>query len=261
MAEGRVNIRDQQELVRRIIADCRAGQGGTVFTLNLDHLVKLRDHLHFRAAYQRATYVSADGAPVVVMAKDLGEPVERVTGADLVAPLCHAAAAAGVPVFLFGTGDFIRDKAAEHLLAESPNLIIAGSESPPLGFDPTGTAAREAAERISASGAQICFLALGAPKQELFANMAVCRSPNVMFVCVGAALDFIAGANRRAPSLWQRAGFEWAWRVLQEPRRLTARYTRSLLYYFRYRLRGGDDRMLRVERRRKQDAPSPIRHL
>jgi len=261
MAEGRVNVHDQDELVGRIVADCLAGRGGTVFTLNLDHLVKLRDHMRFRAAYQRATYVSADGAPVVTMAKQLGEPVERVTGADLVAPLARAAAEAGIPVFLFGTGDLVRDRAAERLRGESPGLVIAGSESPPLGFDPESRAAREAAQRIAASGAGICFVALGAPKQELFANLAVSRAPHVMFVCIGAALDFIAGASRRAPTLWQRAGLEWAWRVLQEPRRLAARYARSLAYYFRYRMAGADDRMLRVERRRRSDSASPIRDL
>jgi exopolysaccharide biosynthesis WecB/TagA/CpsF family protein len=261
MAEGRVNIRDQDQLVEHIVEDARAGRGGTVFTLNLDHLVKLRDEQRFRAAYQRASYVSADGAPVVVMAKDLGEPVDRVTGADLVLPLSRAAAAAGIPVFLFGTADFIREKAEARLLAEIPGLDVAGSVSPPVGFDPEGPAARMAAERIAASGARICFVALGAPRQELFANLAVCRAPGVMFVCVGAALDFIAGHSRRAPPLWQRTGFEWAWRLLSEPRRLAARYGRSLLYYFRYLFRGADDRMLRVDRRRGDDVRPPIWHL
>ncbi|MCX5495980.1 WecB/TagA/CpsF family glycosyltransferase [Kaistia dalseonensis] len=253
MAEGRLNIRDQDELVSHVVDDALAGRGGTVFTLNLDHLVKLRDEPRFRAAYQRASYVSADGAPVVTMAKGLGEPVDRVTGADLVLPLSRAAAASGVPIYLFGTADAVRDKAAARLMKEIPGLAIAGSESPPFGFDPEGEAARVAAERIAASGARICFVALGAPKQEYFANLAVCRVPGVMFICVGAALDFIAGETRRAPVVWQKAGFEWAWRLLQEPRRLVRRYTRSLLYFFNYRLRGADDRMLRVDRRRNGD--------
>lgn len=266
MAEGRLNIRDQGELIGRIVEDAENRRGGTVFTLNLDHLVKLRDHLRFRAAYQRASYVSADGAPVVVMAKDLiakdqGEPIERVTGADLVIPLCKAAAAARIPVFFFGTADFVRDRAIERLEIEAPGLIVAGAQSPPLGFDPEGAAAQQAAGDIAASGARICFVALGAPKQELFANLAVCRSEGVIYVCIGAALDFIAGATRRAPRLWQRIGIEWVWRLLQEPRRLMKRYVRSLSYYFRYRLKGGDDRRLRVDRRRNPHHISPIRDL
>ena len=164
MSEGRVNIRDQQELVAHIVADALAGRGGSVFTLNLDHLVKLREEPRFRAAYQRASYVSADGAPVVIMAKGLGEPVDRVTGADLVLPLCEAAAAAGVPIFLFGTSDMIRDKATARMLADYPNLVIAGSESPALGFDPEGDAAREAALSIEASGR--AYLLRGAGRAE-----------------------------------------------------------------------------------------------
>jgi exopolysaccharide biosynthesis WecB/TagA/CpsF family protein len=257
MSEGRVNIRDQQELVAHIVADALAGRGGSVFTLNLDHLVKLREEQRFRAAYQRASYVSADGAPVVIMAKGLGEPVDRVTGADLVLPLCKAAAEAGVPIFLFGTSDMIRDKAAARMLADYPDLVIAGSESPMLGFDPEGDDARSAAERIEASGARICFVALGAPKQELFANLALCRSTGVIYVCIGAALDFIAGHTQRAPAAWQRANMEWAWRLVQEPRRLASRYSRSLLYFFNYLFRGADDRMLRVDRRQRAEGPRP----
>jgi UDP-N-acetyl-D-mannosaminuronic acid transferase (WecB/TagA/CpsF family) len=116
MDEGRVNIGAQEELIARIVADAKDGLGGTVFTLNLDHLVKLNDESSFRAAYQRASYVSADGAPVVTMAKELGTPLERVTGADLVLPLCRAAASAGVAVHFFGTSDEIRDRAARRIM-------------------------------------------------------------------------------------------------------------------------------------------------
>ncbi|MBN8999243.1 MAG: WecB/TagA/CpsF family glycosyltransferase [Rhizobiales bacterium] len=261
LAEGRVNVRDQVGLIRAILADCRAGRGGTVFTLNLDHLVKLRGNGRFRAAYQRASYVSVDGAPIVGMARDLGVSLQLVTGSDLVVPLCEAAAGAGVPVFLFGASDTVRQAASARLRAVAPTLRVAGAESPPHGFDPEGSAAREAAARIAASGAGICFVALGAPKQELFANIAVAHAPQVVFVCVGAALDFLAGSVRRAPPRWRRLGLEWMWRLLHEPKRLAARYGRSLLYYLGYRLRGPDDRMLRVDRRQAGPQHSPIRHL
>lgn len=235
---GRVNVATQAELIARVIADASSGQGGSVFTLNLDHLVKLRDDAGFREAYAAATYVTADGAPVVKIAQRQGVSVDRVTGADLVVPLCEAAAAAGVSVHLFGTSDTIRDAAAAELLAGIPNLVIAGSESPPRGFDPMGEAARDAAARIAASGAGICFVALGAPKQELFAHAAVQRGRGVVYICIGAALDFISGHSKRAPVLFQRTGTEWVWRFLQEPRRLGMRYARSMAYYLGYLLKG-----------------------
>ncbi|HUG61517.1 MAG TPA: glycosyltransferase, partial [Methylomirabilota bacterium] len=75
---ARLNVADESEAIRRIITDAVAGRGGTVFTLNLDHLVKLDEDPAFRAAYERATYVTADGAPVVRMARDKGVHIERV---------------------------------------------------------------------------------------------------------------------------------------------------------------------------------------
>ena len=240
--EGRVNIATQAELIRRVIADAKLHRSGAVFTLNLDHLVKLREDARFRTAYDAAAYVSADGAPVVSIAGRQGHAVDRVTGADLVVPLCEAAAAAGVSIHLFGTSDVIRDAAAEKLLADIPGLVIAGSESPPRGFDPEGEAAQAAAERIAASGAGICFIALGAPKQELFAHAAVERSTGVMFICIGAALDFISGHSKRAPAIFQSTGTEWVWRFLQEPRRLGMRYARSMAYYLGYLIKGPNKR-------------------
>ncbi|WEK48722.1 MAG: WecB/TagA/CpsF family glycosyltransferase [Candidatus Kaistia colombiensis] len=235
---GRVNVATQAELVARVIADAASGMGGAVFTLNLDHLVKLRDDARFREAYDAATYVTADGAPVVSIARRQGVSIDRVTGADLVVPLCEAASTAGVSIHLFGTSDTIRQDAAAKLRAAIPRLVIAGSESPPRGFDPQGEEARAAAGRIAASGAGICFVALGAPKQELFAHAAVQRSAGVVYICIGAALDFISGQNKRAPIAFQRTGTEWVWRLIQEPRRLGMRYARSMAYYIGYLLKG-----------------------
>lgn len=234
IADTGLNVASEAELIERILADARAAEGGTVFTLNLDHLVKLETDPTFRVAYDRATYVTADGAPVVMLARAAGADLRRVTGADLVLPLCRAAAGAGIPVHLFGTSDTVLAKAAEELARAVPALTVAGMESPPMGFNPFGAQARESAERISASGAKICFVALGAPKQELFADTATIWAPGVTFVCIGAALDFIAGAQSRAPQAVQAIGFEWAWRLMHDPRRLSMRYLRSAGYLVRY---------------------------
>ena len=93
---ARVNIGHQADLVHRVTFDALTGRGGTVFTLNLDHLVKLERDSAFRHAYDNAAYVTADGAPVVWMARRQNADIVRVTGADLVRPLCAAAANAGI---------------------------------------------------------------------------------------------------------------------------------------------------------------------
>ncbi|SCM77350.1 Glycosyl transferase (modular protein) [uncultured Pleomorphomonas sp.] len=234
---ARVNIGKQADLVHLVTFDALTGRGGTVFTLNLDHLVKLEHDPAFRAAYDQATYVSADGAPVVAMARRQGANLVRVTGADLVRPLCEAAALARIPVHFFGTTPEILATTETVLRCEYPRLIVAGLESPPFGFSPFGIDARAAAERIASSGARICFIALGAPKQEIFAEFARRWAPGVTFVCIGAALDFIGGGQSRAPQAFQAAGLEWLWRLIHDPRRLTKRYALSALYLVRYNVR------------------------
>lgn len=233
----RVNIGKQADLVHLVTFDALTGRGGTVFTLNLDHLVKLEHDPAFRAAYAQATYVSADGAPVVAMARRQGANLVRVTGADLVRPLCGAAALARIPVHFFGTSPETLATSVAVLRCEYPRLVVADFESPPFGFSPFGIDARAAAERIAASGARICFVALGAPKQEIFAEFARRWAPGVTFVCIGAALDFIGGRQSRAPQALQMAGLEWVWRLVHDPRRLGKRYALSALYLMRYNAR------------------------
>jgi len=75
--------------------------------------------------------------------------------------------------------------------------------------------ARRCIVTIGDSGADLCFVALGAPKQELFADHGKSLLPNMSFVCIGAGLDFIAGAQVRAPHWMQRWGLEWLWRACQ----------------------------------------------
>lgn len=79
---------------------------------------------------------------------------------------------------------------------------------------------------MRASGARLCFICLGAPKQELVADALKKRCEGVGFLCVGAALDFIAGAVKRAPRWVQGLGMEWAWRLTSDPLRLAPRYWR-----------------------------------
>lgn len=197
----------------------------SVFTLNLDHLVKLRRDETFRTAYEQADFVTADGAPVAALARRQGADIQRTTGADLVAPLCQEAARRDLPVYLFGSRDKVLEAAAHELsLRCGGQLKIAGLESPAIGFDPEGPEADAAIERIAASRARLCFVALGAPKQELFAARARARGVRCGFLCIGAALDFIAGEQLRAPRIMQAANLEWLWRLATNPRRLAARY-------------------------------------
>lgn len=231
-----VNVGTQADAVRHAMARVRAGQGFTLFTLNLDHLVKRREDGRFRAAYSRADIVTADGQPVVQLARREGATLERTTGADLVIPLCAAAEAEGAPVYFFGATTTSLEAARDRLKQQFPKLDVRGCEAPAMGFDPQSQAALEAGSRIAASGARLCFLALGAPKQELFADRMAGALGGVGFVCIGAALDFISGEQVRAPVIFQRTGLEWAYRLLTDPGRMWERYAKCALLYARLRL-------------------------
>ena len=219
-----INIANQAEALEAIIDAAHGGAGFALFTLNVDHLVKLRNDAAFRRAYREATFVTADGEPVARLARRTEPSIERTTGADLVLPLAEACADAGLPVYLFGTTpDVLARASARLILNTGGRLEIAGTLSPAYGFDPESAEADRAIDRIAASGAKVCFVALGAPKQELLAARAKARGINAGFICIGAGLDFLAGDQVRAPLALQRAGFEWLWRLGSNPRRLALR--------------------------------------
>src|SRR5215813_13179349 len=137
-----------------------------VFTLNLDHLVKMRKHAMFRRAYRRAGLITADGFPIVLACRLQGKHVSRVAGSDLIAPISAEAARSGKSIYLFGSSLQVLTKASGLLQERNPGLTIAGVFAPPQGFDPTSEDARRCLATIGNSGADLCFVALGAPKQE-----------------------------------------------------------------------------------------------
>ncbi|MGL4813444.1 MAG: WecB/TagA/CpsF family glycosyltransferase [Beijerinckiaceae bacterium] len=219
-----INIATLDDAVAHATHAARYRRGFSLFTLNLDHLVRLRHDTMFRAAYSRATYVTADGMPVARLAHRQNTRVARATGADLVRPLCREAARHGLPVLFFGASDQTLQRASERLRREFPGLIVAGLKAPPQGFDPHSPQADAYARMIADSGARLCFIALGAPKQELFAERLLAHDDSIGAVAIGAALDFIAGEKSRAPEWVQKAGLEWFWRLSTEPTRLAQRY-------------------------------------
>jgi len=226
MSTVRVNLFTPQQALDAVMA--RLGDGArsfTLFTLNLDHVVKLRSSADFRDSYESADLVSADGWPIVWYFRRRGVRIQRTTGADLAMPLCERAAESGIPVFFIGPQEHVQKRALEALLERYPRLRIAGVDSSII--DPgNAIAVDDLARRVTASGARLCFICLGAPKQEFLADALKARCAGVGFLCVGAALDFISGAVKRAPRWVQRLGMEWAWRLTSDPLRLTPRYLR-----------------------------------
>ncbi|MGV8988683.1 MAG: WecB/TagA/CpsF family glycosyltransferase [Cypionkella sp.] len=201
-----------------------ARQGFALATLNLDHLVKLDRLPDFRAAYTAQSHVVADGNPVVWLHRLAGRPVELVPGSELITPLANLAARLGVPVALLGSTAATLDQAAARLQADHPGLRVVAQIAPPQDFDPVGAQSAAVLDQLAGSGARLCFLALGAPKQEILAARGHAMLPGVGFVSIGAGLDFIAGHQTRAPLWVRRIAMEWVWRMALNPRRLARRY-------------------------------------
>ncbi len=190
-------------------------------------LMMARSHPEVRAALAGAGWVTPDGMPVVWALRALGaRGVGRVYGPDLMLALSAVSAREGLAQFYLGGAPGVGEQLAAALQLRFPGLRSAGGYSPPFRDLTTGEEEAMVAQ-INASGAAIVWVGLGSPKQDLWmARFRPLLAPPLL-VGVGAAFDFFTGRVRQAPRAWQRLGLEWAFRLLQEPRRLWRRY---LLY-------------------------------
>lgn len=213
------------EALDAIVALARAGQGGTVVTPNVDHVVLAEDDERLVAAYQGAALSLVDGKPLVWLGRLLGRPFpEKISGSDLVEPLAARAAQENLSVFLLGAGEGVGARAAAALVARHPGLRIAGVLSPPLGFDADPERNREVLEAVRSATPALVLVALGAPRQELWMHAHREQLAPSVLLGIGATLDFLAGDKRRAPRILSDVGLEWVYRLAQEPRRLASRY-------------------------------------
>ncbi len=220
-----VNFPTEAALLADIEARLHAGQGFAIATLNLDHVVKMRRNPDFLRAYLAHSHVVADGNPIVWLSRLSGRPdVALVPGSELIDPVAGLAARLGAPLAFLGSTGPVLQAAATALEAEYPGLRVAARLAPPYGFDPESAAADAMLDEVAASGARICLLALGAPKQEVLAARGLARHPQLGFLSIGGGLDFIAGHQVRAPVWVRKIAMEWLWRMLSNPRRLARRY-------------------------------------
>jgi len=201
------------------------GQGGMVFTPNVDHVVIAEEDVRFRSAYEAADLSLVDGVPVLWASRLLGRALpEKVSGADLVRPLAARAALRQWRVYFLGGREGVGARARDILQHEYPGLRIVGTSAPNIDLDSSPDNQKDLLEPVRAARPHLLFLALGAPKQELWAYRIRDLVRPAVILGVGAALDFIAGTVKRAPPWVSVTGFEWLYRLAHEPRRLWRRY-------------------------------------
>jgi N-acetylglucosaminyldiphosphoundecaprenol N-acetyl-beta-D-mannosaminyltransferase len=221
---------DQTTLISELLNRARSGIPGYVVPVNLYHLVKLRsDDGSLRSAFADAAFVVPDGRPLLWMARLRGIKLHLITGSDFLVPMCQAAAREKRSIFFFGTTFDVLTECARRLRASIDGLEIRGVYSPPFGFEKDPSECQLAEDAINGAAPDIVFVALGVPKQEIWARKNAAKL-KIQVICVGASIDFLAGKQRRAPLVVRRMGFEWLWRALSEPRRLGTRYASMLCW-------------------------------
>jgi N-acetylglucosaminyldiphosphoundecaprenol N-acetyl-beta-D-mannosaminyltransferase len=210
-----------QETLARIEDLIAAGRYGQHIAINTAKLVTLRDDARLRQIVQRCDLVNADGQGVIWASRLLGDPLpERVAGIDLMEELLALAERRGYRVYILGAREAVLERAIERIRERHPGLQLAGWRDGYFGRDEEA----DVCAAIRAGSPQIVFVAMSTPRKEYFLAE---RGPELgaQFVMgVGGAVDVMAGLTRRAPCAWQRLGFEWLFRLLQEPRRMFRRY-------------------------------------
>jgi N-acetylglucosaminyldiphosphoundecaprenol N-acetyl-beta-D-mannosaminyltransferase len=222
-----IAVTDYDAMVVWIDAMISARERGYVCVCNVHTVMAAREDPELRAALAESSLNVPDGQPLVWSLRALGHHLDdRVYGPELMLRACAHAAAAGQRIYLYGGRDLqTLDRLVLNLSGRFPGIRIVGAYSPP--HRPlTAQESAEAASSINASNADIVWVGIGVPKQEKWmAQMRrVLDAP--ILVGVGAAFDFHAGVVPQAPAALQAAGLEWAYRLVQEPRRLWRRYLR-----------------------------------
>ncbi|MFB5763517.1 WecB/TagA/CpsF family glycosyltransferase [Paenibacillus medicaginis] len=216
---------DFNDLLEFIDRAIRTQHHSYILTCNVDHVIKLRKDDEFRRVYSDAGAVVADGMPIIWASKLLRKPLkEKVSGSDLFHKLGEAFEERSYRLFFLGSARGVPERAMHNLQESFPRMNIVGCYSPSYGFEKNEEENKRIVEMLIESRPDIVFVGVGAPKQEkwIYQHYETYRAP--VSIGVGATFDFLSGSVKRAPDFMQKSGFEWFWRLSQEPRRLWKRY-------------------------------------
>jgi N-acetylglucosaminyldiphosphoundecaprenol N-acetyl-beta-D-mannosaminyltransferase len=211
-----------EDTLAKIEGFIRSGQPHQHVVVNVDKLVKASRDEQLRRIINECALINADGMPVVWASRLLGKPLkERVAGVDLFEALMGRAADKGWRVFLLGAREEVVLAVRDTYLRKYPQLAIAGWRN---GYWNGEQEEAAVVEQIRASGADLLFVAISSPKKEHFLGRYQAAMQIPFAMGVGGTFDVAIGRVKRAPLWMQKAGLEWFFRFLQEPRRMFRRY-------------------------------------
>ena len=223
-----------EETLRRIAAFIVSGRPHQHVVVNVDKLVKAQRDPELRRVINDCALINADGMPVVWASRLLGKPLkERVAGIDLFEALMRRASGEGWRVFLLGAREEIISRVCSLYGHRYPGLVIAGHRNGYWSADEEAAVVRQ----IEEARPDILFVAISSPKKEEFLGRYQKQMRVPFAMGVGGTFDVAAGLVKRAPTWMQRAGLEWFFRFLQEPRRMFRRYFIDDIAFFGLLLR------------------------
>ena len=204
-----------------------------IATPNVHHMVRLlEDPAALQPLYERAWRVFCDSRVLSRLARMRGVSLPVITGSDLTADLIARAAKQGLTIAVIGP----TEAACARLRGKYPSLRIL-LHTPKMGFIRSELEVRRCVDFVVKAQAPLVFIAVGRPQQEILASR-VADHPQARGVglCIGASIDFLTGAQRRAPIWVQNVGLEWMYRLVSDPRRFARRYLLESprIFYFTY---------------------------
>lgn len=199
-------------------------RGRVVVVANTHVLIEGRHNPRMASALRGAHLVLPDGFPLVLVGRSYGHRLAgRADGPGLTQAAMARWQDGSMRHYFYGGTPQVLEKLRENLTRRWPGTVIAGMQAPP--FRPLTPEEDAAAVReINASGADVLWVGLGCPKQEIWMAEHVPRLQVTAMLGVGQAFDLLAGVKKRAPDWMCRAGLEWFYRLMKEPRRLWKRY-------------------------------------
>jgi N-acetylglucosaminyldiphosphoundecaprenol N-acetyl-beta-D-mannosaminyltransferase len=221
-----IDAMPRDDLVDRIIQEAfHAESTRVVATINAQFCVLAERDAVFQDCLRRSEITCADGFPIGVAAGMVaGLRIERVAGVEIVEEVCRRGAGSGLRVFLLGGRPESGARLAELLKSRYPGIEVAGVACPPLGFEKCEHSLSAILGEVAAGRPHVLFVALGAPKQEMFIDQHIRNLRIPVAIGVGGSFEILTGVTRRAPKLVHKLGMEWLYRLCQEPHRLWRRY-------------------------------------
>ena len=229
-----ISVLDLDETIGRL---CELAEGGGkhyICISNVHTVVTGLEDAEYKKVTNSASLATADGVPLIWASKVLGGPAihGRASGPDIMERLFADPSRRHLRHYFYGSTPEVLEQLMQALKRDVPGLQIAGYHSPPFRPAKAPSAPLDAEEledcrRIDAAKPHFVWVGLGAPKQEIWMYRTRQHLNAPVSLGVGAAFDFLAGNKKRAPMWMQKTGLEWAYRFIQEPRRLASRYLKT----------------------------------